>query len=508
MKFLQTRTTKKATLFLVFLIVVSTVDSALYKNKIKCDSDISPIEKEQLTSVEITGEDLLRHIRFLSSNSLKGRKVGSKGDKLAREYIRDLFKKNNLDLLYDNGFQKFFVGDYLNYNNCSFQTAGFNGIIGRDYWPSVPTDSSNVVSQIDFVGYGYDYIKGSTRINNYAGIEVKGNWVLFFEGDSKALKIPGQGNSERYEIAKKQGAAGVLTININEAKVFYDILGNGYSNSNFTIPFIQISKAVADTLFKKVGLTTKGVLDSMTKSKNLNFHIPLSVEATVQSKRDSVYSANVVACLPGKDSVLNNEYIIVGAHYDHLGIYYNPKSKYDTSVYYPGADDNASGVAALAEIAKKLSADTLRKRSILFIAFGSEEEGKRGSNFMVEHLPVQKSNIRLMVNMDMIGRMDTLNTLNTLKVNTVEPNISLRKTLENLNKAFPTLKLKFDLSKRRNTDHSPFYLKKIPVISFTTGFHAQYHTPYDSAGLINLEGEKMIAAYIYDLIKHETNASR
>lgn len=506
MIFLPTRVTKKTTLLLVFLIVVSIASSALYKNKIKCESDISPLEKEQLTSIEITGEDLLSHIRFLSSDSLKGRQAGSNGDRLAREYIRDLFKKNNLDLLYDNGFQKFFVRDYLIYNNCSFQTAGFTGIIKRDYWPIAPTDSSNVVSQIDFVGYGYNYIKGSTHINNYAGIEVKGNWVLFFEGESNALRIPGQGNSERYDIAKKQGAAGVLTININEAsKGFFDILGNGYTNSNFTIPFIRISKAMADTLFKKVGLTTRGVLDSMTKSKNLNFHLPLSVEASVQSKRDSVYSANVVACLPGKDPVLKNEYIIVGAHYDHLGMYYKPKSKGETSDFYPGADDNASGVAALAEIAEKLSADTLHKRSIIFVAFGAEENGEQGSKFMVEHLPVEKSKVKLMVNMDMIGRMDTLNTLH---INTVEPNVSLNKTLEKLNQAFPTLKLKFDLSKRRNTDHSPFYFKKIPVISFTTGTHAQYHTPYDSAGLINVEGEKMIVNYIYDLIKHETNASR
>lgn len=506
MKFLPTRVTKKTTLLLVFLIVAAIVISVLYKNRIKCNSIISPIEKEQLTSIEITGEDILSHISFLASDSLKGRKSGSDEDILAREYIRHLFKKYNLDLLYDSAFQSFsYIGD-LKYYNCSFKTENFNGILDRDYKPIIPIDSSNVLSQVDFVGYGYDYTKGGKHVNNYSGIDVKGHWVLFFERESNAVRIPGQGNTGRYDIAKKQGAAGVLTIDLNEAsKGNFVNLGYGYTNSDFTIPFIRISRAVADTLFKKIGLTTMGVLDSLSKGKNLNFHIPLTVEASVYSKRDSVHSANVIACLPGKDPILKNEYIIIGAHYDHLGIRHIPTITGDTSYIYPGADDNASGVAGLLEIAEKLSADTLLKRSIIFVAFGAEEDSKQGSRFMVDHLPVQKSKIRLMINMDMIGRMDTLNTL---KINTVDPNDSLNKTLENLNQAFPTLKLKFDLSKRRNTDHSPFYLKKIPVISFTTGTHAQYHTPYDSAGLINVEGEKMIVNYIYDLIKHETNANR
>ena len=136
-----------------------------------------------------------------------------------------------------------------------------------------------------------------------------------------------------------------------------------------------------------------------------NFKAELRVD---KGQKPVVKTCNVIGFIEGNDPVLKNEYIVLGAHYDHLGLG-GPSSKSDKrGVVYHGADDNASGTSALLEIAEKVTANAPQlKRSIVFIAFGAEEQGLLGSKYFVEHPTVPLSQIKLMINLDMVGRLNT-----------------------------------------------------------------------------------------------------
>jgi Zn-dependent M28 family amino/carboxypeptidase len=206
-------------------------------------------------------------------------------------------------------------------------------------------------------------------------------------------------------------------------------------------------------------------------------------------------SQNVVAYLKSKDSGNKNEYIVIGAHYDHLGT----RTVGDSLLIFNGADDNASGVAGLLELAEKMCSEKTLKYNVLFVAFGAEEFGLIGSRFFCDNPPVPIKNIKLMVNMDMIGRMDSVNRL---FINTVEHNAGINAIIDKLKDAHPEVDAVISLNQRNNTDHFPLYDKPIPVISFTTELHDAYHTPADTIGAINFQGQKRLLDFIYDLVTY------
>jgi len=244
--------------------------------------------------------------------------------------------------------------------------------------------------------------------------------------------------------------------------------------------------------FKKYGL----------KKFNDNYFQSFSLfvkEGLNKVKSDSVKTQNVVGYIEGSDEKLKNEFIVIGAHYDHWG--WGGKNsgskKKDTVAIHNGADDNASGVSALLCIAEELSKAAVKpKRSIIFISFSGEEEGLLGSKYFVAHLPVEKSAVKVMLNMDMVGRLNEEKQIYMGGAGTFPDGVSLMKKLGENSGLNPVI----HAGEVGGSDHVSFYKSSISVIGFHTGGHTQYHTPEDDIDLINIEGGALVAKYIYNAL--------
>lgn len=214
-------------------------------------------------------------------------------------------------------------------------------------------------------------------------------------------------------------------------------------------------------------------------------------EFEAQMRKDSsiVKTYNVLGLVEGNDSILKDEVIVLGAHYDHLGM------KGD-SIYH-GADDNASGIAALLEIAEKVKAHQNElKRSIIFIAFGAEEQGLLGSQFFVENPIVPIDQIKLMMNMDMLGHLNKEKHLYMGGAGTFPDGVELMKSLVNSDELNPIV----HAGGVGGSDHISFYRKGISVVGFHTGGHDHYHQPSDTIEYLNIPGEVKAANYIYQAL--------
>lgn len=254
-----------------------------------------------------------------------------------------------------------------------------------------------------------------------------------------------------------------------------------------------INKTVVEYIAKDF---EKAGIKPLSKSYLQKFKASLRV-AKDEKKKSKVTTWNVVGFIEGNHPELKEEYIVLGAHYDHLG-HGGPSSKSDKqNTVHPGADDNASGTSALLEIAERLSAtqDKL-KRSVIFIAFGAEEQGLLGSKFFVENSPVPLEDIQLMINMDMVGRLNNEKQVYMGGAGTFPNGQELMAQLGKDAGLNPVV----HAGSVGGSDHVSFYKKNISVLGMHTGGHPQYHTPEDTIDLINFEGQKKVCDYIYATI--------
>jgi hypothetical protein len=241
--------------------------------------------------------------------------------------------------------------------------------------------------------------------------------------------------------------------------------------------------------FEKLGLTpmgTDGFFQEFTVSKPSNPH----EEAVIGTDGAGVTGRNVVAFLDKKA----DKTIVIGAHFDHLGMGGQGSLHRGDSAIHNGADDNASGTAALLALAKIFKYETL-KSNVLFIAFSGEENGLWGSNYFVKNPTLDLKTINYMINMDMVGR---LNPEKSLAVHGVGTSPSFPPVLDPINA--DSLKLVPSESGVGPSDHTSFYLQDLPVLHFFTGQHADYHKPSDDADKINYEGLVQVVRYISRLI--------
>ena len=244
--------------------------------------------------------------------------------------------------------------------------------------------------------------------------------------------------------------------------------------------------------FKKYGL----------KKFNKNYYqsFKLFVKPDINKmKSDTVSTQNVVGYFEGSDSELKKEFIVIGAHYDHWG--WGGKGsgskKNDTLAIHNGADDNASGVAALLSVLEELANSKMKtKRSIIFIAFSGEEEGFLGSKYFVDHLPIPKNDVKVMLNMDMVGRLNSEHQLYMGGAGTFPDGVDLMNRLGKNS----GLNLIVHAGEVGGSDHVSFYKSNISCIGFHTGGHPQYHTPEDDIEFINSEGGALVCKYIYNAL--------
>jgi hypothetical protein len=216
-------------------------------------------------------------------------------------------------------------------------------------------------------------------------------------------------------------------------------------------------------------------------------HDTISTSDSIQE--NSITGKNVIGFIDNKS--INT--IVVGAHYDHLG-FGGEGSLYrsDSLKIHNGADDNASGVSLMLDLAAKLKDNN--NNNYMFIAFSGEELGLLGSNFFVKNPTIDIKSINYMINMDMVGR---LNNENTLAVYGLGTSPIFKQTIKSNNKNFKIIENESGVGP---SDHTSFYLNDIPVLNFFTGQHSDYHKPSDDSELLNYEGINLISDFIYSII--------
>lgn len=349
---------------------------------------------------EITLEDIKENVEYLASDSLKGRKSGEEGDLLAANFIREKFENAGLELLFENGFQKFGLvtsaeigeGNSLSVNDNSFE-------IEKDFLPYAFSSNTKVEASVVFAGYGLQVDIDTVQWNDFADVDVSGKWILALQGDPDMDNAESpfvQFSTERAKalIASDKNAAGLILVaspSFSEAdelsSLFFD-----KNSSRYSIPVIQVTRKVANEILANSGETIESLETKiLDKKKTINLASNTTLTVNVNVTLKEAESQNVVAIARGTDEKLKNEYVVVGGHYDHLGMG-GPGSgsrAVDTIAVHNGADDNASGVAAVIELAEKISAQKSNKRSIIFVAFGAEEMGLVGSKAFTLNPPVE-----------------------------------------------------------------------------------------------------------------------
>ncbi len=460
-------------------------------------------------SPDITVPELRQLITFLASDSLKGRKPGTEECRIAAQYIKDqLPAKMDFSLVKD-GFQNFEVVSSIEAGeNNRFSFSGFAGKLGQDFTPVAFSENTTLNASVVFVGYGFDFDSDSVSWHDYDGVDVAGKWAMILRGDpeidnANSIFVPYSSMRHKVLKARDKGAAGVLFVSGLKFDKKDELVKLTFDKSQATagIPVLQIKRSLADSILKKTDHTIEKQEQELNENrKPMHFSVEDHVTATSDVIKKMAEARNVIAFLPGTDPALRDGYIVIGAHYDHLG-FGGPGSgsrRPDTLAIHNGADDNASGVATILEVIEKLANEKPKiKRSILFISFSAEEMGLLGSNYFVNHSPIGLKQIEMMINVDMVGRLDP--RTQKLDISGTGTAVNLKEIVEQEAKAI-SLNVNLSSAGYGPSDHASFYAKDIPVLFFYTNAHEDYHTPDDDVQFINFDGVKKTADLVYALV--------
>lgn len=460
-------------------------------------------------SNQISAKELQSIIGFLASDSLKGRKTGTAESIIAAAYILDHFKANNLKPIAENGFQPFdILADISLGSKNRLDFIDFEGIVKTDFIPMAYSSDGELTAEVVFAGYGFSIDFDSLKWNDYKGLDVKGKWVMILRDDPEpddpeSRYIPFSDVRSKLLMAKDNKVAGVLLVTPKgsgkEDKLPSLITENNEVTSG--IPVINIKREVADRILIKTGYSIDSLESILHRTrKPMSLYTGVILNGSVDLLRRFEKTANVVALLESEDPVYKDEYLVVGAHYDHLG-YGGPGSGSrmpDTNAIHNGADDNASGTALIMELSRRLAAEKKHlKRSIIFIAFSGEEIGILGSRFFVEHPPVEIRKIKAMFNFDMVGRFDK--EKKSISIGGTGTSAEADTLLAIKETGLP-FKVVHSPDGYGPSDHAAFYASDIPVFYFSTGAHLDYHTPFDDTEKLDFDSEKLIGDFAAEVI--------
>lgn len=450
---------------------------------------------------EITQHELFQHLSYLASDSLKGRLPGTPEDGLAARYIASEFKKAGLSFLTENGLQPFEIITDLELGTGNKLSLGRDQYReGNDFAPFPFTANRSLESEVIFAGYGFDLDREDLRWNDYEGLDVKGKWVMVLRGNPEIDSTSSpfhEFSDERSKamVAMDMGAGGILYVSGPAFSPDDPLTDLERREGKVEIPALHIKRELADKILLPAGRTVESLENQMMdKRQTASFNTGVTLAASAEVNPSMATTYNVIGYLKGSDPLRSQEYIVLGAHYDHLGMggMGSSSRKPDTLAVHNGADDNASGVSALIEIAEKLAGGPEKpSNSFLFIAFGAEEMGLLGSKYYVNHpvLPIEQA--RIMLNMDMVGRLRD-NQLQVGGVGTARQSEDI--VLKHV--AADSLKIGTTREGYGRSDHSSFYGKDIPVLFITTGAHTDYHTPEDDVEFLNIGGMVAISNYV------------
>lgn len=456
-------------------------------------------------NAEVTANELQYHIEYLASDQLQGRLTGTEGDSLAAEYIRKELASHGFQPVEGDGFQRFTVTRrIIPGNNNSMSAAGRDFVPEKDFIPAGFSSNGRHEAEVVFAGYGFNINTDSLRWNDYSGLDVKGKWVMILRADpeinnTRSFFIPYSGDRDKALVAKDMGAAGVLLVSgpaTDQQDSFESFNKNDFPSG---LPVFRIKRDVADLILAK-SMATVSALEKKLNDSRRPFRLSTGVSLTGEAEivREQSETRNVVMMLPGTVEQLRNEYIIIGAHFDHLGTGGPGSSSraVDTTGVHHGADDNASGVAMMLELAEKFSkTKNSNKRSIICIGFTGEEMGLLGAKHFTENPGIDLSSVNAMINLDMVGRLRKTNVLQISGTGTAEGFKDIIYSVSDTS----VIKLALSEEGYGPSDHSAFYGKNIPVLFYTTGAHLDYHTPNDIADSLNYEGMVNISSLVYEM---------
>lgn len=462
-------------------------------------------------SPEITKAEIYDHIKYLASDELEGRFTGTEQCRIAAEYIAREFKKAGLQPAFNGSyFQEFpFISDIkLGDNYCNFSGEETLSLeVQKDFIPLPFSDNLSIEGKIIFAGFGI-----SSKENNYddyENIDVKNKIVIVFRNhpDVNTPHSPlEQYAGLRYKatVARDKGAVGVIFVNTSDKNDNDNLFKLEYDGASKVkgISIIQIKRDAFQKLLSKLGLNAEELEKQITVNKKpYSFEISTTARIRTEVFEIESISWNVGGFLKGSNEKFSDEYLVIGAHFDHLGWGKQNSLYQGEPMIHNGADDNASGTAGVLELAEKFSSEKNNlKRSVLFFAFSGEELGLLGSNYLVNNFPIPIEKVVTMINMDMIGRLKD----SSLIIYGTGTSIKWKDIL-NENNSFG-FKLTFNDEGFGPSDHSSFYGKKIPVLFFFTGTHYDYHKPSDDFDKINSEGQEKVLKYIYSVASEINNS--
>src|SRR5215813_10981600 len=447
----------------------------------------------------------LNDIKALTTPAMEGRGDGTQGLTRAAHLIQHRFKSLGLEPAGTNSyFQPFTLvtGARLKDDN-HFQVDSTELKLNQEFVPFSFSASGDANAPVVFAGYGASAREFS--YDDYDGIDVKDKIVLVlrYEPSGFAAKSGNNGMTQHAQLiakainARNHGAKAVVLINGKLGGGEEDLLtrfGSVSGPVDSGIILVQVKNAIAEKWFQAAGKSLAEIQDQINSStKPASFAFPdtvhLSLKVNIESTRATVN--NVLAYLPGQ----TDEYVIVGAHYDHLG-----RGNFDSLApsqigqLHPGADDNASGTAGVMELARRFAPMKGQlRRGILFASFAGEELGLLGSAEWVKEptRPLEKA--VAMVNMDMIGRIKD----DKIYIGGVGTGSTFQSVLEKAqgNSGF---KIEYSPGGYSSSDHMSFVTRKVPALFFFSGLHSDYHKPSDTWEKINAEG----AVRLLDLVEN------
>jgi hypothetical protein len=486
---------------------------ALALAMVVCATRVTAVDFRRNKPASTKADSLVHYVRTLADPRWQGRGIGTAGIDSAATWIAGRFQSFGLRPAGDNGgwYQKFEVTTGVKVGEpCGIEVAGSRFAPGDPFQPLGFSTNGTLRAPAVFVGYGisapgYDY-------DDYAGIDVHDKLVIAMtnepgEMDSTSrfdgsVNTPYSDARTKAIIAREKGALGLILVNGPRHHAGEPVRkprsdGAGYMTSGLLAA--QVSDEVAAAIFKVSPMALLAAQEEIDRSgKPHSFALVESVTVTVTLERTKSEIRNVVGVLPGRDT---SRTLVVGAHYDHLGMGGESSLAPDDHTAHVGADDNASGVAAMLGVAHRFAIRrTPPRHDLVFAAFTGEESGLLGSGHFVDDPPRPFETVEAMLNMDMVGRLRD-RKLSVMGVGTATEFPGL---IKNANLAMTTAN-RFDIHTAEDgygpSDHSSFYKRNVPVLFLFTGAHVDYHKPSDTWDKINAKGLERVSAFAAALIE-------
>jgi hypothetical protein len=525
--------------FLAFILVLAIYSSASLtavaqtKSKNSKTNSVAAVAAAKFGNTDgITARQLKNYLEFIASDELEGRDTPSRGLDIAAMFIAEHLANWGVKPAGDNGtyFQKFPLRrSKIDAQNVRLELNGQPFNYGEDFFSSLA--QANVpASNLVYVGHGW--VIKSKNINPYQGIDVKDKIVVVANSLPKGITFndlqgkPGDDWFSPPLYAQANGAKAVIAFG-----TFNDLanwqatrwrqtergaVNFGNPQNQITVPTITASPRLITALFqgeKSSGsnIFSKGIQQDFVEPFDLKPTKKISLNVAL--KNDTVYTQNVIGVLEGSDPVLKNEYVAIGAHYDHVGM--NPFS-FNEDKIWNGADDDGSGTVSVMAIAEAFAKGAQRpKRSILFIWHAGEEKGLWGSEYFTDNPTVPITSIITELNIDMIGRYQNPGDENhpqnknlpkqgeVFLIGSRMMSTELGDLSDATNKAFLNLNFNFKYDDPKDpeqffyrSDHFNYARKGVPIIFYMDGSHADYHQPSDSVEKINFEQMEKVARTI------------